>query len=686
MPIVYRLLIILSLLIIQLPAFAQPVLEEIVVTADYRQNNIDDIASSITIIDAETLSRKNAQHLEDVLLNAPNVNYASGSSRARFIQIRGIGERSQFSEPLNSSVGLLIDGIDFSGIGSAAMLYDMEQVEVLLGPQGTRYGSNALAGLINLQTRAPTTELSTGIQLQTANEGGQGIAAYISGPVAENFLFRLSAQQLESDGFSHNQHLSKATNQHDETTLRAKFSWLMSETEQLDFTAAMIDMDNGYDAFSLDNVRDTQSDTPGLDQQDSRLASFKFSSKYFDNFTLELLGGLANSDIAYGYDEDWVFTGFHPFEYSSTDHYFRDRETRSEELRLVSSELGTLFNGRTDWVAGIYSLQQDVDLTRDHTFLDNFYTSRFSIYRLAVYAETNTSFGEHWSLDFGLRSERFNSQFSDSNDLQFSPDDNLFGGKLGVNYQLDKGSLLYASASRGYKSGGFNTDGSLDADLREFNSETLWNYELGFKGALLNDRFHLRLALFYMDRDDVQISSSTVRVRNDSSAEFIDFIGNAAAGFNRGMELSSQWLTSDNITIYSSLGLLNSEYKDFINSTGKNLDGREQAHAPSYQFTLGTSIIFHPSVSLDINIQGRDRFYFSDSHNVQSNNYTLLNASLKYSSEPYSLTLWGRNLSDKDYLVRGFYFGNDPRNNYTAKGYTQLGEPARFGLTLNIEF
>ncbi len=681
-----KILALFPLCFLSLQTMAQPMLEEIVVTADYRLNRVDDIPASISVVDADTMARRNAQHLEDILLNTPNVNFASGGSRARFIQIRGIGERGQFSEPLNSSVGMLIDGVDFSGIGNAAMLYDVEQVEVLLGPQGTRYGSNALAGLINLQTRAPTTEFSAGLQLQAANAGEQGVAGYVSGPATDDLFYRLSIQQLESDGFNQNTFLNRPTNQRDETTLRAKFRWLMTSTETLDFTTAMIDLNNGYDVFSLDNTRDTLSDEPGFDRQDSKLASLNFSSSRFDNFSLDVIGGYARSDIAYGYDEDWVFSGFHPFEYSSTDKYFRDRETVSGEIRLLSSESGALLGGRTSWVAGIYSLHQDVDLDRNYTFLDDIYSSRFIIDRLAFYAETNTTISDSLSLDIGLRSERFSAEFMDSNGLLFSPDENLLGGKISLNYQLSDSGLLYLSASRGYKSGGFNTDGSIDADLREFDSETLWNYEAGLKQSFLANRFNLRLALFYMDRTDVQISSSTVRMRNDGSSEFIDFIGNAAAGTNSGVEADVQWAIAESITAYGSIGLLNSRYQNFINSSGKNLDGREQAHAPGYQFTLGSSIDINSALSLDINIQGRDSFYFSDSHSEQSNSYVVINTSLRYSRDKLSLNLWARNLGDEDYFVRGFYFGNDPRDNYTAKGYTQLGEPARYGLTMNYDF
>ncbi|MGA0934157.1 MAG: TonB-dependent receptor [Pseudohongiellaceae bacterium] len=665
---------------------AQPVLEEIIVTADFRQAAVDDIPASIAVVDADVMARKNAQHLEDILLNTPNVNLASGASRARFIQIRGIGERGQFSEPLNASVGVMIDGVDFSGIGTAGMLYDMAQVEVLMGPQGTRYGSNALAGLINMQTKAPQPKTEYGVQLQAANAGERGIAGFLTGTATDDLFFRVSGQQLESDGFSNNLFLGRPTNTREETTLRGKFRWLMTDAEQLDFTAAMIDLDNGYDAFSLDNMRDTLSDEPGFDRQDTKLASLNFTTSRFAPFALEVLGGFAVSDIAYGYDEDWVYTGFHPFEYSSTDKYYRDRETLSGEVRLVSSDAGALLGGGTSWVAGIYSLHQDVDLARDYTFLPALFTSRFIIDRLAVYADTTTTLTDNFSVDIGLRSERFSAEYQDSNGLAFSPDDDLFGGKISLNYALPGSSLLYASASRGYKSGGFNTDGSLDADLREFNAETLWNYEAGFKGLLLDNRLQLQAALFWMDRDDVQISSSTVRVRDNGSAEFIDFIGNAAGGTNRGLEVSAQWQSTDHWSLYGNLGLLDADYEDFINSNGDNLDGRQQAHAPDYQYTLGMVYDFDANLSLDVNVQGRDAFYFSDSHDARSDSYALLNASLRYQRDAMTLTLWGRNLTDEDTFVRGFYFGNDPRDDYTARGYTQLGEPVRYGLTVNLDF
>ncbi len=684
------LVVFLVLLSVSIVAYAQEdssaVLEEIVVTVDYRQSSLNDIASSVSVIDANAITERNAQHLEDILLSAPNVNFSSGASRARFYQIRGIGERGQFAEPLNSSVGVIIDGVDFSGIGNAALLYDVEQVEILLGPQGTRYGSNALAGLINLQSKAPTKETSYGLQLESGNYASTGAAGYVSGSLSEELRYRVSGQNIRSDGFNTNRFSQQQTNQRDEGFVRAQLDWSPSDSTQLEITASHIDIDNGYDAFSLDNVRDTLSDQPGFDRQVAEILSGKLTLTQVDAFNIEALFGYADSQTEYGYDEDWVFSGFHPFEYSSTDHYFRDRQTRSAELRFVSNDAGSIFSGTTDWVFGLYSLQQDVALSRAYTFLANDFSSAFDRERVALYGEINSQLAERWILSLGVRGENFDAAYLDSGGVSFTPNENLYGGKLALSYRTSDNDLLYASISSGYKTGGFNTDGSLDSDLREFEAEQLTNYELGFKGLLLADRLQTQIALFFMDRDDVQISSSVVRTRPDGSSEFIDYIGNAATGSNYGLEVTAVYRVREGTSVHGSLGRLQTEYESFINSAGEDLSGRQQAHAPDYQYTLGVDIRLSPNMQLGVNVQGRDSFYFSDSHSVRSDRYDLVSASLRYNWNDWRLTFWGRNLGDEDYFVRGFYFGNDPRDNYTAKGYTQLGEPMRYGLTLNRDF
>ena len=150
-------------------------LEEVVVTADLRDRELRDLPASATVLDAHTLEIAGVQHFQDVLGLVPNLNWSAGTSRPRFFQLRGIGELEQWQGAPNPSVGFLIDGIDFSGIGMPATLADVERIEVLRGPQGTAYGANALAGLIAVNTRAPRREPELDAKLTFGDYGTRGV-------------------------------------------------------------------------------------------------------------------------------------------------------------------------------------------------------------------------------------------------------------------------------------------------------------------------------------------------------------------------------------------------------------------------------------------------------------------------------------------------------------------------------
>src|SRR6202161_4798284 len=155
-------------------AAADDSLQEIVVTASLRDTRVADLPQSVSVLDAATLQGAGVQHFEDVLALIPNLSWASGSSRPRFFQLRGIGEVEQYQGAPNPSVGFLIDDIDFSGVGMPATLFDTAQIEVLRGPQCTVYGANALAGLINVRTQEPTAQFSL---LGEATAGDYGTRA-----------------------------------------------------------------------------------------------------------------------------------------------------------------------------------------------------------------------------------------------------------------------------------------------------------------------------------------------------------------------------------------------------------------------------------------------------------------------------------------------------------------------------
>ena len=345
-------------------------IEEIMVTADLKEQSEIKIASSIFIVSEEAIATRGAMHLEEVLNAIPNLNFASGSNRPRFFQIRGVGERSQFGSPVNASVGFLVDDIDFSGAGTIASMLDVEQIEVLRGPQGIRYGASALGGLIKVKTKDPSSKQELELKITHGQYATQNFDLIINTPVSAQLLLRAAFSDHESDGYMYNQFLDRNdANGRNESTSRIKMRWLPSNRWVVDVSLANTEVDNGYDTFSLDNNRVTLSDEPGFDRQKSRYASIK--SKWLgQNYEITTILGAANSDIDYGYDEDWSFTGIHPFGYTSTDRYLRERKTRSAELRINSlSEFS--------WVAGFYFFDSNEDLLRDYTFLTGNFSSNY---------------------------------------------------------------------------------------------------------------------------------------------------------------------------------------------------------------------------------------------------------------------------------------------------------------------
>ena len=671
-----------------LTSTTEQALEVITISGDFRTTSLQRTASSLSVIASDEISARNAQNLEEIIARTPNVNFSSGSQRARYYQIRGIGERSQFKEPINPSVGLVIDGIDFSGIGSIASTFDVEQVEVYRGPQGTRFGANAMAGMINITSNAPTDSFEGKVRFSAGNYDSYSAGLVLSGPATEKLNYRLAVEQYNSDGFIENDFLNRDdTNNRDELTLRGKLAIVASKDLTIDITAFVADFDNGYDAFSLDNTRHTLSDQPGFDRQDTKALAAKFSYQGFNNFTVETIVSYADSTLDYGYDEDWSFVGIRPgWEYSSTDHYFRDKTSTTFELRAVSVPGGEIFNGSTAWVTGLYYKQEDEDLLRQYTYLSSDYSSTFDTDNIAAFVQFDSQLSQKLSLTTGLRVERRNSEYNDSEQLSFDPSDTMVGGKLVLSYQMDVNNLFYGSVNRGYKAGGANTDGSLPSNLREFSPEYLWNYELGYKVSLFDNQAYVRSAVFYMDRDEMQVRTSYLEEREDGSTDFVSYLGNAASGNNLGIELEAGWQVTTELEIYGAIGLLDTEYDGFIDADGNDKSGDEQAHAPSYQFNLGLNYQLSDHLLVNISVDGKDEFLFSDSHQEKSEAIEVVNISVSYSQDDWQVKLWARNLFDEEYATRGFYFGNDPRDEYSAKAYYQLAEPAVFGATFDYAF
>ncbi|MGX4677662.1 TonB-dependent receptor [SAR92 clade bacterium H246] len=673
-------------------ATADHVIDEIVVSADFRDTKLLESAASITVLDGQTIAKRQARHLEQLLNLAPNVNFSSGASRGRFIQIRGIGERSQFVEPINPSVGILVDGIDFTGIAGAATTMDIQQVEILRGPQGTLHGANALAGLINLQAVQPSKQTEGNLEISLAEYNSQTISAGLGGAISEELGYRFAVQKHSADGYIENEFLNRDdTDNIDELSIRSILDWQASVDTNLKLTVFHVDADNGYDAFSLDNTRHTLSDNPGHDRHEATAVALQSSWQANQNFELASTLSYANNNLEYGYDEDWtysdicvdfvcVFDG-----YSSVDNYIRDSKNTSIDVRLVSKDGGKVFSGSTDWVLGVYWRDQDEELLRQYTFADSDFTSDFNTRNLAIYGQLDSQLSSAITLITGLRIEQRKADYADSQLVAHDVDEDLWGGRIAMQYQTSADYMVYGLISRGYKAGGVNSDPDLAAADREFDTEQMWNFETGIKGLWLDGSLQAQVALFYQLRDDIQIKQSLVQPIEDTNAvSFTDYFGNSAEGSNYGVEVEFNYLASDTLALFGSVGLLETEYDTPLSDT---LDSREQAHAPAYQFSLGASVQLSDNLALTVDVEGKDEFFLSSRHSAETQAYELVNANMVYDAGDWELSLWGRNLTDEDVIVRGFgSFGNDPRNGYITEPYYQFGEPRVFGLSGKYDF
>lgn len=684
-------------------------MEVMVVTADFRSASLGKMPSSITVIDAQKIQDESAQHFEDVLNSIANFNWSGGSSRPKYFQIRGVGEQEQYQGAPNSSVGYIIDDIDLSGIGMVSSMYDLQQVEVLRGPQGTRYGANALAGLIYLKSNDPTDVFEHGTEISLGNDDLRTFSGYSSGPLTDSgkLLYRIALQQHQQNGYRDNLYLNRDdTNSRDEFSGRAKLRWYATDDLQFDLTLLHADFDNGYDVWSLtNNPKETLSDEPGVDNQRTTGAGFKATYSGAENFELTSLTSFANTDHHYSYDGDWANPQYWASKQCSDDgvqfvpcqyDYFWDktgqRKTLSQEFRLSSTNQGRIFAQTTDWLIGMYAqnLKEDNQLYSEYnTWPDEVLDSEYEATNYALFGQFDTDLGSEYVLSIGLRLEQRNSHYSDTNQDNFDPSETMWGGHIALSKRLNDSHNTYVRVARGYKAGGFNMTLPLELnDKKEFDTETLYNYEIGLKSHWLNGIVDTNFALFYMDRQDQQVAAS--QQDPEKPQRFILYTENAGSSNNYGAELDATWYATDNLQLYSSLGWLETAYGDYQyqDKYGIEVDltDRDLAHSPHFTYNLGGTFRGNSGWFANLNLSGKSEFYYSDSNDSRSDPYYIVNARVGYETSAWSAYLWGRNLFDEQYGVRGFYFGNEPDNGWVEKQYIRYGDPRQLGVTVNIKF
>jgi len=676
--------------------------EEIIVHAGLTDETLQRIASSVTVFTKRDITENGGEHFQFLTDYIPNFNWTGGTSRPRYFQIRGVGERSHYfgEGPPNFSVGFVLDDIDLSGLGMAGILHDIEQVEVFKGPQSSVYGPNTMAGLIMLRSTTPQDSFESNLTATYGSDNHYRLGLVSNVKIIRGLSLRVSGLKNYSDGFREN--VSKNTtnsNKRDELLLRTKLKYQPNEKLVLVGTVMIANLDNGYDAWAPDNNQDftTYSNDQGQDSQKSTAFSLRANLVLSNRVTLTSITSFSETDLTHSYDGDWADDTYwydnHNFDpevegwsYEFFDSNEKNRSSLTQELR---ASIGSFIIG------GYYKHLKEQDNASGYLFggMATEGTGAYEFNVLAGYLQYSYHFSSALRLIGNFRYETnkiiYNGTYLGYDaalpPVEFDLEHRLLGFKGALQYQEDAFTSYYLSIAQGYKSGGVNQQPLLALENWPFKPEYVQNVELGFKKMM--DNYSDRLTVFIGKRLDQQVSISSQQVPGDPNS-FYYFTANAGSGWLAGMEWDHDHIITSNVRFTSSLGYLDTKVEEFSYQTDSVTIGisgnRAAAMAPKLTGSFGFDWRDKSGLFARTGMTYKDTYYFSDSHNQISDSYFLINLSFGKTIGAATITFWARNIFDKRYAIRGFYFGLIPPD-YPDELWLSYGDPRQIGLTFNYK-
>lgn len=678
-------------------------LPDLNVTATLRENSLEATPESVSLLDKNQVHNQSAERFEDLVDSLPNLTVTGGTNGARYFQIRGTGENSQFEgETPDLSVRFLIDDFDFTGIGGIASLFDVAQVEVIRGAQSGAYGVSAAGGIIKITTEKPNLDAENKASISLGKNNLRTLS-YASGGALDSLgktLYRISLIQNKSDGHIENTALqAKDTNFNENIFSQFKIVHQLNPQAQIDFALIYADQEGGYDEWSLNNNRhQTQSDDPGSDDQNSKGVSFKLRSDNSDAYRIQALTSFLQTDSLYSYDSDWGDFNAGSSGYDGFLSIARDRRNFTQEIRLDSNphNRSSLLD---QWTFGLHynELREDSAIQ----YLDNFdedgdgQANVFSDYKtetLSLFGQFDWALAPKDRLSLGFRSEYHRVDFvSDTVDnvvyfgaptldagSMVTSKDRLFGASVNYEKILSDRERLFLSYRRGYKAAGANSSSfrTIDSDSPlSYETERRDTFEIGYRFANASNRYRGQLNLFHLTRHNAQLRDS-----EGSGGFFNYFTSNVGEAVHYGLEYHSQWLIAGNWSLQSNLSTLKARVKDRT---------RDLSNAPAYQYAFLLNYATENGLYANVGVSGSDAYYEANSHDIQRDAYNIVKASIGYRYEAFDLSFWVKNLFDDNYAKRIFYFNNyHPEDNYddVARSYRISADPLNYGVRLNYRW
>lgn len=672
-------------------------LETITVTAEKREENIQDVPTSITAFLGGDLDDAGIETLGEISRFVPNV-YLSQD----YVIIRGI---SQYYGSRNSSVGFYLDGVSlpYSGVYNSE-LFDIERVEVLKGPQGTLYGRNTEAGVINIITRQAENELSGKLVGEYSfydADWGTSPAYHVGGNinaplVADKLFLRLTGKWLDDKGYIKNVYDNDDEyGRETEYNGRLNLKWLPNDRWDVSLIGDIMKRDTSEGAYFkyltgplFEGRNQVSMDGPNSFEMDGngQTLSIKYAGEGY-----ELLSITGRRSAEQDLDSDFDLTSLAAF--ASLAHFTDDYVNYSQEIRLSSTENNSSFK----WLVGVYAFDEEMDVYEQKIF-PNFFQSRDTIsdgFGYAAFGQGTYTFMERLHLTAGLRydySEYDGKQtltkgsqplpgFSKDSTYSNDFDNSEFLPKLSAVYDFTDNVMGYASVAQGYLSGGYNYKWGNDADSLIYDPEYTWNYEIGMKSTWLDQRLLTNIALFYIDMKDKQVSEW------DPTTGYVSTIRNAANAYSAGMELDLQARLAQGLDLFGGFGYTSAKIDDWLAweydyRTGAvsqyDYSDKHLPNVPEYTFNLGLQYRHLSGFFGRVDLLGTGSLYSDAKNSAKEEANQLVNLRLGYEQERYDIIVWCKNLLNEEYYQVKMTSGND------FVGVE--GEPRMVGLTLRYRF
>ncbi|WP_299530095.1 TonB-dependent receptor [Ulvibacterium sp.] len=697
-------------------------LNEVVVTAvNRRLQNIQKTAASVSVANAQEVADLQISNINELGRITSNFRtYDDGGGSFPLVSTRGITTIDE-----TPVVGVYVDDVPLFNVSSFPSYFgDIERIEILKGPQGTLFGRNSIGGVINIISKKPTNDTKGYVTTGYGNLNQYEVQAGISTPIVKDKLFaKINGGLTARDGYIENTFLNntellgrEAYNGNLNLTYVANDNWLFrlnSGYERREVNAYAFIGGFGATAEVIDetvnnNPFQVAQNTNGI--YTTNISNNAFNLRFTnDRIRVEAITAYQYTNIERSGDD----FDFSPADIQAVVSDDTELSTVSQEIRVSSNTKSKL-----DWIGGLYlysvSNQSDRRTSNgvDNAFnpmlppevaaqypYDQLADNEIRQKGLSIFGQASYQLTDEITLTAGLRYEIEDSSLEVDNSFEKDGQEFVFpplgavpaqfdketefsaiSPKFSLGYQVSGNSLIFANVTRGYRPGGVN-EFVLDENQATFDPEFSWNYELGTKNTLWNNKVKLNVTLFYINYTDQQLFNvldlSTFSIGREN-------IGNSRS---YGVELETEFIVTKGLSLIGNLGYLKTEFTDYtyIGFTGTeiNNEGNMQVVSPEWSGSLGANYTTNLSKkwkgSVVLDYQFQSEIFFDPENTASQGAYGLLNGRLVVGSKNLEFALWAKNLTDETYLSYG----------YSVSGsgiFASYGLPQTYGATVTAKF